>query len=372
MKPHPRSQRFLLTVVTCFSFLTITGCELVDSQVLEKTRAYFPAAEIIKPNAGLLHIETHVGNLSEKFIAEVFVKMRQENGRALALAMAASRYRALVLGFDGYNVVWVPSVSYNALITTPAQYAAWYSGTFHNPMSADYANAQRLGNMPSPQAFNGGMEALNLRQYSARTVPLAPAPYDANAAAAQTVAQRAAASGGTYGVPAAEKAAAMEEALNGSQFSTTPQPPSSPEFPIHLTPSGYVSPSQFRGKVVVLACILTTCPHCQTLVQMLSGLQREYGPQGLQVLAVAFNPMANTLVPDFIKQFHPNFPVGWAEHQDVLNYLNHSATTPLYSPSLVFIDRNGIIRYQRLGDDPLMIRNQEKNVRDAIEELLTN
>ena len=155
-----------------------------------------------------------------------------------------------------------------------------------------------------------------------------------------------------------------------AQAASTEPPRPSPEFPIRLTPSGEVSPTQFKGKVVVLACILTTCPHCQAAVGMLSGLQREYGPRGLQVLAVAFNPMAGMLVPDFIKQFRPNFPVGWAEHQEVLNYLNHSTITPLYSPSLVFIDRKGMIRYQRLGDDPLMLTDQEKNTRSAIEELL--
>jgi cytochrome oxidase Cu insertion factor (SCO1/SenC/PrrC family) len=152
--------------------------------------------------------------------------------------------------------------------------------------------------------------------------------------------------------------------------STEPPARPSPEFKIRLTPSGDFSPTDYKGKVVVLACILTTCPHCQAAVGMLSGLQREYGERGLQVLAVAFNPMANMLVPDFIKQFHPNFPVGWAEHQEVLNYLNHSTILPLYSPTFVFIDRKGMIRYQRLGDDPLMIADQEKNTRAAIEELL--
>ena len=155
-----------------------------------------------------------------------------------------------------------------------------------------------------------------------------------------------------------------------AQGASVDAPRPSPEFKIRLTPSGDFSPTQYNGKVVVLACILTTCPHCQAAVGMLSGLQREYGPRGLQVLAVAFNSMANMLVPDFIKQFHPNFPVGWAEQLDVNNYLNHSTITPLYSPSFIFIDRKGMIRYQRLGDDPLMLNDQEKNTRAAIEELL--
>ena len=72
-----------------------------------------------------------------------------------------------------------------------------------------------------------------------------------------------------------------------------PLPRPSPDFAIHLTPSGQVSPTQYKGKVVVLAFISTTCPHCQHTTQVLSGLQREFGPRGLQVLAAAFNPMAN-------------------------------------------------------------------------------
>src|SRR5260370_8246794 len=104
---------------------------------------------------------------------------------------------------------------------------------------------------------------------------------------------------------------------------------------------------------------------------MLSGLQSEYGPRGLQVMAVAINAMSNMLVPDFNKQFHPNFPVGWGMHQDMLTYLNHSVMAPPYMPSFVFIDRKGMIRYQRLGDDPLMANDQEKNTRDAIDDSLT-
>src|SRR5260370_39506278 len=109
-----------------------------------------------------------------------------------------------------------------------------------------------------------------------------------------------------------------------AQAGWTEPPRPSPEFPIRLTPAGEVSPTQFKGKVVVLACILTTCPHCQAAIGMLSGLQREYGPRGLQVLAVAFNPMAGRLVPRFIKQVRPNFPVGWAQHPGVPKCLKHS------------------------------------------------
>jgi hypothetical protein len=41
----------------------------------------------------------------------------------------------------------------------------------------------------------------------------------------------------------------------------------------------------------------------------------------------------------------------------------------MYVPILVFIDRKGMIRYQYTGDDPFF-QNQEKNVRETIEQLL--
>ena len=148
-------------------------------------------------------------------------------------------------------------------------------------------------------------------------------------------------------------------------------PRPSPPFVIHLTtnPARDISPAQFKGKVVLFACIQTTCPHCQHATQFLSRMQLEYQPRGLQIVAAAFNQMANMLVPDFIKQFQPTFPVGWALHQDVMTYLQHSMMTPLYVPVFVFIDRKGMIRHQYLGDDPFM-QNQEKNVRETIEEML--
>jgi thiol-disulfide isomerase/thioredoxin len=157
--------------------------------------------------------------------------------------------------------------------------------------------------------------------------------------------------------------------LCGTLSAAAPVPRPSPDFVVHLTPTGDITPAQYKGKVVILALIATTCPHCQHTTQVLSGFQKEYGPRGLQVMAAAFNDMAKMLVPDFIKQFQPAFPVGWTGRMEVLGYLQHSAMEQMYVPIMVFIDRKGMIRQQHLGDDPFY-QNQEKNLRDAIEELL--
>src|SRR5271155_2218565 len=92
------------------------------------------------------------------------------------------------------------------------------------------------------------------------------------------------------------------------------------EFAIKM-PNGQVTLlSQYAGKVVVLAFISTTCPHCQHTTGVLSAIQNEYGTRGVQVLAAAFNPEAATLVPGFIRDIKPTFPVGSADRDSVLEY----------------------------------------------------
>jgi peroxiredoxin len=149
---------------------------------------------------------------------------------------------------------------------------------------------------------------------------------------------------------------------------TAKAPRPSPKFVIQLTP-GSVSPAQFKGKVVILALIMTGCPHCQETVQYLSGLQKQHGSRGLQVLAAAFNDDARLAVVDFNKQFKPTFPVGYVSRPEVVKYLGYTKLEEIYVPVLVFIDRRGIIRHQYLGDDDFF-KQADKNVRARVEELL--
>src|SRR5215217_5365706 len=79
-------------------------------------------------------------------------------------------------------------------------------------------------------------------------------------------------------------------------------PRKSPEYAAKTPAGGQLLLSQYKGKVVCLAFMYTTCPHCQALARMLTTLQAEYGPKGFQALGVAFDPGASKLVTDFIKQ----------------------------------------------------------------------
>ena len=141
------------------------------------------------------------------------------------------------------------------------------------------------------------------------------------------------------------------------------------EFAISMTNGAQTLLSQYAGKVVVLAFISTTCPHCQHTTQLLSAMQREYASRGVQMLAAAFNPDAPVLVPNFIQQFQPTFPVGYATRDAVLEYEQASLAKPNYVPDLIFIDRHRVIREQHMGDEPFF-QDQEKNIRGVLDMLL--
>jgi hypothetical protein len=101
----------------------------------------------------------------------------------------------------------------------------------------------------------------------------------------------------------------------------------------------------------------------------LSAIQNEYAARGVQIVAAAFNPDAVQLVPAFVSQFKPAFPVGSADRDSVLEYEQASLAKPNYVPELIFIDRNRVIREQHNGGDDFF-KEQEKNIRETLDTLL--
>ena len=146
-------------------------------------------------------------------------------------------------------------------------------------------------------------------------------------------------------------------------------PRQSPEFVINWPSGEKQLLSKYRGKVVLVEFLYTTCSHCQHTAGVFSKLQADYGPRGFQCLGIAFNEMSNMLVPDFIKEFKPTFPVGWANRDPGMVYLGVSPIERFAVPQVVLMDRKGVIRLQSppLGDASLQ---DEKFMRVKIEELL--
>ena len=137
----------------------------------------------------------------------------------------------------------------------------------------------------------------------------------------------------------------------------------SPELIIH-TPDGTEIPlSSYKGKVVALMFVHTTCPICQEASQVFTKLAAEYGPQ-FQPIEVAFNSMANERVPEFVKKFDIRYPVGFSNIEEVSAYLGISSAERFTIPQIVWFDSNGDIRAQtpRLNGDFKVTENCWRNI----------
>lgn len=148
-------------------------------------------------------------------------------------------------------------------------------------------------------------------------------------------------------------------------------PRKAPPFTINLNGGKKVQLEEYKGKGVILAFILTTCSHCQATTGLLNRLQTEYGPRGLQVLESAIDQGAEAFVPRFIQQFQAKFPVGFSDFPAAQTFMQHPPMKTMYMPGLVFIDRQGTIVAQYIGNDPDMSEAlQEKTFRTQIEKIL--
>jgi thiol-disulfide isomerase/thioredoxin len=154
-----------------------------------------------------------------------------------------------------------------------------------------------------------------------------------------------------------------------AQAADTARP--SPPFSILRTGAPSIRLSQYRGKVVALAFISTTCSHCQQLTTELNLIAPDYASRGVQFLECAFNDDAIATMPGFLERFAPPFPVGYSASAAVMAYLQHLVLDPrpLFVPHMVFLDRRGVIRADYPGGDAFFT-NANANIRAQLEKML--
>jgi thiol-disulfide isomerase/thioredoxin len=145
-----------------------------------------------------------------------------------------------------------------------------------------------------------------------------------------------------------------------------------PELSFTIPGKGPQLLSQYRGKVVALSFIFTTCPHCQAASKVMTKFQQEFAARGLQVLDVAVNQNADLLVENFRKDYQVGFPVGWIPQDQMVAFMGFSSAR-FVVPQLVLIDRKGMIHYQTpaLEDENWDKLMKEEVIREHIDELLS-
>ncbi len=88
------------------------------------------------------------------------------------------------------------------------------------------------------------------------------------------------------------------------------------------------------------------------------------------MLGAIFNDNAAKLLPDFLRQYKPGFPLGHSTSNDVYSYLQLSFMRINYVPMMAFVDATSTLRSQFTGTDPIFKNDQAANIKKVINPLL--
>jgi len=123
----------------------------------------------------------------------------------------------------------------------------------------------------------------------------------------------------------------------GFLFAQAPQ--RAPGFCLADTTGQWRDLADYRGKVVIVEFMQTTCPHCADFTKVLSGLVKKYGAK-LQVLSIALpNDTPQTML-QFAKGHSLTWPLLLDQGQVAASYVRGPS---INFPALYLIDGNGKI-----------------------------
>ena len=99
--------------------------------------------------------------------------------------------------------------------------------------------------------------------------------------------------------------------------------------------------ADYRGKIVLVEFMQTTCPHCAAFSTVLNGLKLKFGDK-LAVLAIANPPVDNPqTMMQFVKAHKLTYPLLLDQGQVAYSY---ARTPSIDLPTVYLIDANGMIR----------------------------
>ncbi len=122
-----------------------------------------------------------------------------------------------------------------------------------------------------------------------------------------------------------------------------------PEFAIRDLDGRTVNLAAFRGKVVLLNFWATWCAPCQVEMPVFAAWQRQYAPQGFQVIGIS---MDDDPAParHLVERLKLNYPVAMGDERLGARYGG-----VLGLPLTFLIDRNGVIRARFQGETDVKV-----------------
>lgn len=125
---------------------------------------------------------------------------------------------------------------------------------------------------------------------------------------------------------------------------------------------------KYRGKILVLALLSTTCEECIHTMGVLTTVQNEKGNGRVQVVAATANTIEPAEVAAFIKKYKPPFPVGFVDPTLFQKIAAIGPEVRPFVPTLLYMDAKGIVRYQYYGNH--IHGTAEQTIPRIVDELL--
>jgi len=117
-----------------------------------------------------------------------------------------------------------------------------------------------------------------------------------------------------------------------------------PDFSLKTLDGKTLTLSDLRGKAVVLNFWATWCPPCKVELPWFVDLQKQYGPQGLQVVGISEDEGGKDKVAAFVKEMGVNYTIAVDDNSVSEKYGDVEDL-----PTTFYIDRNGKIVQFAMG-----------------------
>jgi cytochrome c biogenesis protein CcmG/thiol:disulfide interchange protein DsbE len=139
-----------------------------------------------------------------------------------------------------------------------------------------------------------------------------------------------------------------------------------PDFELKDVNGNRVALKDMRGKVVLLDFWATWCGPCVETTPILEGMHRRTYDKGLRVVGISIDdPTTAGNVVDFVHQNSVTYPVAATPYKDYQVSLKYKVVS---LPSLVLVDKKGVIRWTQVGyaENEWMV--MEHNIKRLLDE----
>ena len=117
-----------------------------------------------------------------------------------------------------------------------------------------------------------------------------------------------------------------------------------PDFELQSLDGKNLKLSSLRGKAVLLNFWATYCGPCKIEMPWFVEMQKEYGPQGFQIVGVAMDDASTEDIAKFAKEMGVNYPILVGKESVGVSYGGVSVL-----PTTFFLDRDGKVMFREFG-----------------------